>query len=156
MTSYVIQPSRRALTASQVSWLRGSHLPLPLGILSIRKAGRRAEWKDEYEMPEFKDRFLLLKDPLEELPEGMGVYLLSENGKQKPLYARSTEHLRHAVELHRNPRLMSVIIDKLWMPKPESFLVFYATLPEEILLKPVEKRLIEERKPIFNVPRAAA
>jgi hypothetical protein len=125
------------------------------GILSIRKAGRRAEWKPEYEMPEFTSWIRLLKDPLETVPDDRGVYLLQENGKQRLLYARSTEHLRHAIELHRNPRLISAILDKFWKPEPENFIVSYAVLATKGLLKPVEKRIVEERKPVFNVPRAA-
>jgi hypothetical protein len=125
------------------------------GILSIRKAGRHAIWKPEYQMPEFTGRFRLVADPLEEMPDNRGVYLLYENAKQRPLYARSTEHLRHAIELHRTPQLVSAILDKFWKPNPENFLVSYSVLPTSKLLKPVEKRIVEEKKPIFNVPRAA-
>ena len=125
------------------------------GILSIRKAGRHAAWKPEYQMPDLSCRFRLVTDPLEKVPEGRGVYILYENGKQKPLYARSTERLRHAIELHRSPQLMSVILDRFWRPNLESFLVSYAVLPTRQLLKPVEKKVIEEKKPVFNVSRAA-
>jgi site-specific DNA-methyltransferase (adenine-specific) len=123
------------------------------GILSIRKAGTNAKWRPDYQMPEFTGRFRLVTDPLDRLPEDRGVYLLYENGKEKPLYARSTEHLRHAIELHRSPRLMSAILDRFWRPNVENFLVAYELLPSRKLLKPVEKKVIDERKPVFNVPR---
>jgi hypothetical protein len=124
-------------------------------ILSIRKAGRGVKWKPEYRMPEFTGRFRLVKDSLEQVPGDSGIYLLFESGKRKPLYARSTKHLRHAVELHRTPQLVSVILDKFWRPNLDSFLVSYAVLPASPMLKAVEKKVIEERKPVFNVPRAA-
>jgi hypothetical protein len=125
------------------------------GILSIRKAGRHAEWKPEYQMPEFMGRFRLVNDPLDAVPNDRGVYLLFENMKQKPLYARSTENLRHAIELHRSPQMISAILDKFWKPNVENFLVSYAMLPTSNLLKPVEKKIVEERKPVFNIRRAA-
>jgi hypothetical protein len=125
------------------------------GILSIRKAGRRAGWKPEYQMPEFTNKFRLIVDPLEKIPDNRGVYLLYENAKKRPLYARSTENLRHAVELHRVPQLMSAILDKFWEPNLDNFLVSYAVLPMRRLLKPVEKRIVEEKNPVFNVSRAA-
>jgi hypothetical protein len=126
------------------------------GILSIRKAGRHAEWKPDYQMPEFKNWFKLASDPIDKVPDDKGVYLLHEHGKKKPLYARSTEHLRHAVEQHRRPELLSVILDKFWVPDPDKFLVSYAIVPVRKLLKPLERKIIEERKPVFNVPRSMA
>jgi len=125
-------------------------------ILSIRKAGRHADWKPEWQMPEFAGQFRLIRDSLETIPDKQGVYLLYENGKNKPLYARSTEHLRHAVEIHRSPRLMSAVFDRLWKPAPDNFVVSYAVLPARSMLRPVEKRVVVERKPVFNVPRTAA
>ncbi len=124
-------------------------------ILSIRKAGRKAKWKSEDRLPGLTGQFRLVADPIDAIPDERGLYLLSENGK-KPLYARSTEHLRHAIGIHRMPEFTSAILDKLWKPNPESFLVNYAVLPTGRSLKAFEKKLIEERKPIFNVPRKAA
>jgi site-specific DNA-methyltransferase (adenine-specific) len=125
------------------------------GLLSIGKAGRHTAWKPSYRMPKFTGRFQLVKDPLENMPEDRGVYLLHAVGKERPLYARSTEHLRHAIALHRRPQQLSAILDKFWKPNLENFLVSYAVLPTSKLLKPVEKKIIQERKPIFNVPRVA-
>lgn len=125
-------------------------------ILSIWKAGRHANWDPDYRMPEFTGRFRLVADPLESLPDDRGLYLLYEGGKQRPLYARSTEHLRHAVEVQRSPRLVSAILDKFWKPDPASFVVSYAILPASLPLKPFEKKLVEEKRPVFNVPRVAA
>jgi site-specific DNA-methyltransferase (adenine-specific) len=147
--------------ASQFDSIAGSLAPgySPLhyrwAILRIRKAGRKVRWRAEYKMPELVGRFLLAKDPLEDMPDARGVYLLYEDGKQKPLYARSTEHLRHAVEIHRSPRLMSAVLDKFCQPNLDNFIVSYAVLPAKELLWPVEKKVIDEKKPLFNVPRAA-
>jgi site-specific DNA-methyltransferase (adenine-specific) len=126
-------------------------------ILSIRKAGRHNKLQPGFRMPEFTGRFWLVKDPVERLPIANGIYILYE--KEKPLYARSTANLRHGVEQHRKPQLLSAVVDKLWQPNPDNLLVSYAALPEnspKSLLLPVEKRIIEEKRPIFNVPRVAA
>jgi hypothetical protein len=120
--------------------------------LSIRKAVRHVKWEKGYRMPELHGGFRLVRDPLEQLPAGGGVFLLTE--KQKPLYARATPHLRHGVELVRNPEAISAIVGKFWKPNLDEFFVSYAEL-ETKLLRPVEKKLIEEQQPIFNVPRAA-
>jgi site-specific DNA-methyltransferase (adenine-specific) len=125
-------------------------------VLSIRKVERpKHRWKPEYRMPELTGQFRLVKDPLDGLPDEQGVYLLYETGKHKPLYARSTEHLRHAVEIHRGPKLLSAILEKFWRSDLENFVVCYAVLPTRELLKPVETKIVEEKKPVFNVPRAA-
>jgi site-specific DNA-methyltransferase (adenine-specific) len=126
-------------------------------ILSIRKAGRHNKLKPDFRMPEFTGQFRLVSDPLENLPVANGVYILYE--REKPLYARSTVSLRHGVQQHRQPQFLSAITDKLWQPNPDNLLVSYAALPEnspKSLLLPVEKRIVEERRPIFNVPRVAA
>jgi len=122
-------------------------------ILSIRKAGRHEKLPASFQMPEFTGPFRLVIDPLEQVPNTSGVYLLFE--KQKLLYVRSTEHLRHGVELHRNPKVIGAIAEKLWRPNPEDFIVSYV-VPERKLLRPLEKRIVIEKKPIFNVPRSAA
>jgi hypothetical protein len=122
-------------------------------ILSIRKAGRDVQWKPEYRMPDLAEQFKLMKDPLQDLPETSGVYLLSEG--KRPLYGRSTVNIRHGVELHRNADAFSAVADKLWRPNPDEFVVCYAKVPSKTMLKPVEKKLIEDKKPIFNVPRVA-
>src|SRR5205823_5322603 len=76
-------------------------------ILSIRKAGRHQKLPPYFQMPDFTERFRLVIDPLEQVPEARGVYLLYE--KQKLLYARCTVHLRHSIELHRNPQVLEAI-----------------------------------------------
>lgn len=126
-------------------------------ILSIRKAGRHSKLKPNFRMPRFNGRFQLVKDPVETLPTINGVYILYES--EKPLYARSTASLRHGVEQHRNPQVLSAIADKLWQPNLDRLLVSFATLPAnspKSLLLPIEKKIVEEKRPIFNVPRAAA
>ncbi len=130
-----------------------SSLQYRWAILSLRK---RTAWKPGWQMPGLTRQFRLVKDPLESIPDEQGVYLLSEQegGKQKPLYARATEHLRHAAEVHRSGRLLSAISDRLWRPDPESFVMSYTVLPSA-MLEPVEKKVVEEKRPIFNVPRKA-
>jgi site-specific DNA-methyltransferase (adenine-specific) len=132
-----------------------SSLEYRWAILSIRKAGMHTKWKPEWQMPAFDRQFRLIKDPLGAMPNAQGVYILYEDGRQQPLYARATEHLRHAVEIHRGEQLMNAIFDKLWRPDPASFVLAYSVLPSR-LLRPVEKRVVEERRPVFNVPRKAA
>jgi hypothetical protein len=134
-----------------------SSLEYRWAILSIRKAGRQYKLKSDFRTPKLTERFRLVKDSLENLPMQNGVYLLCE--KEKPLYARSTVSLRHGVELHRNPQLLSAIAGKLWRPDLDSLLVAYAVLPDNSpkgVLRPVEKKIVEEKRPIFNVPRSAA
>jgi site-specific DNA-methyltransferase (adenine-specific) len=124
-------------------------------ILSVRKAGRQTKWRPEWQMPAFDRQFRLVQDPLQAMPNEQGVYILYESGRQLPLYARATERLRHAVEVHRSEQLLKAIDTKLWRPDPASFVLAYSTLPSR-LLRPVEKRVVEEWKPVFNVPRTAA
>jgi hypothetical protein len=134
-----------------------SSLEYRWAILSIRKAGGHEKLKLDFPFPKLTARFQLIKDPLDVLPDVNGVYILYE--EDKPLYARSTLSLRHGVEIHRKPEVLTAVADKLWRPNPDNLLVFYATLPEKSpksILLPVEKKLIEERKPIFNIPRSAA
>lgn len=123
-------------------------------ILSIRKAGRHAEWKPDYAMPDLVGPFKLMADPLEALPEEGGIYLLSE--REKPLYVRSTANIRHGVELHRKPQMFSAVTDIFWRPQIDDFNVRFAVLGATKLFKPVERKLIEEKRPVFNVPREAA
>lgn len=123
-------------------------------ILSIRKAGRQAKWESGYVMPEMTTGFKLLGDTIDRLPTGNGVYLLLE--KEKPLYARATIDLRHGVELHRKPAAMSAIANPFWRPNLEDFTVSYATVEEQKLLRPIERRVVEDWKPIFNILRSLA
>jgi hypothetical protein len=123
-------------------------------ILSIRKAGRHERLPASFQMPDFTGRFRLVLDPLEQVPATSGVYLLYE--KQKLLYVRSASSLRHSVEIHRKANVLRAMSDTLWKPNPEDFIVSYATLSEPKLLRPLERRIVEERKPLFNVPRSAA
>jgi len=126
-------------------------------ILSIRKAGRHNKLKPDFHMPKFSGRFQLVKDAIERLPLLNGVYILYE--REKPLYARSTTSLRQGVEQHRKPQLLAAIVDKLWQPNPDNLLVCFAALPEDSpksLLLPIERKIVEEKRPIFNVPRSAA
>jgi site-specific DNA-methyltransferase (adenine-specific) len=131
-----------------------SSLEYRWAILSIRKSGRQAEWKPGYKMPRMTAEFNLIADAIQKIPDTFGVYLLSE--KTKPLYVRATEHLRHEIELHRRPDTLAAISSDYWQPEPKAFVVSYATLSDKKLLRPVEHRLIEESRPIFNVPRKAA
>jgi hypothetical protein len=122
-------------------------------ILSIRKAaGRREDPPEDFRMPKFTKGFHLIRDPLERIPDDGGVYLLYE--KNQLLYARSTDRLRHGIELHRDPRLIQAISKKLLRPDPNDFIVDYATAKRH--LNEIERRLVEERHPIFNVPRQVA
>jgi hypothetical protein len=124
-------------------------------ILSIRKSGRNVDWKPMFKMPKFETTFRLASDPLEMLPSDGGAYILYENTKRRPLYARATERLRHAVDLHRHGNFMEAILDKFWEPKVDDFVISFAKIPVKAMLKPVERKIIEDEKPLFNVPRAA-
>ncbi len=121
-------------------------------ILSIRKAKRLPE---SYRLPEFTAGFRLLRDPIEQVPDQSGVYLLYE--KQKLLYTRSAVNLRHGVELHRNANILKAINDRLWMPDPANFTVDFAAVNQPMtVLQEIVRKLVEERHPVFNVPRSAA
>jgi len=124
-------------------------------ILSIRKSGRSVDWKPSYKMPKFEGSFKLVGDPLEKLPSDAGAYILYENTNKRPLYARATECLRHAVELHRQSDFLDAILDKFWEPNLDDFLITFAEIPVKVMLRPVERKIIEDQKPLFNVPRAA-
>jgi len=131
-------------------------------LLSIRKAGRKAEWRPEYTEPAFSRQVNLVNDsqakladdPLESVPNDSGIYLLCE--RDRPLYARSTKNLRHGVELHRRPEALSAMTDGFWKPNLDDLIVRFAILPKRQPLRPAELRVIEEKKPIFNVSRSAA
>lgn len=120
-------------------------------LLSIRK---REKPPQSLPMPEFTGHFRLVIDPVDQLPDVSGIYQLFEN--QRLLYVRSTEHLRHGIELHRNPKILRAVTEKLWETKPEDLLVSYAVFEDQQLLRDVEERIIEVKKPLFNVSRAAA
>jgi len=123
-------------------------------ILSIRKAGRHEKLPADFQIPKFAARFHLITDPLDKVPEASGVYLLYE--KTQLLYVRSTKLLRHGIELHRQASALDALTNKFWSPDPRDFVVRYSVMREEKFLRPLEKRLVEERKPVFNVPRSAA
>jgi hypothetical protein len=120
-------------------------------ILSIRKAGRHSG-KTDIRVPELTEHMRLLKDPLDRVPETSGVYLLCE--KERPLYAKGTVHLRHGIELHRQPQVIEAFMEKFWRPNPDNFVMRFAQLPSKGLWA-VERKIIEVNKPIFNVERAA-
>lgn len=124
-------------------------------ILSIRKAGRHEKLPASFRLPKFTTGFRLLRDPLEQVPNRSGIYLLYE--REKLLYTRSAVDLRHGVELHRNKNILKAINEKLWRPDPENFVVDFATVAGSTgFLQAIERKLVEERHPVFNVPRSAA
>lgn len=124
-------------------------------ILSIRKAGRHQKLPASFRLPKFTTGFRLLRDPIERIPDRAGLYLLYE--RQKLLYTRCAVDLRHGVELHRNKNILKAINEKLWRPDPENFVVDFAAVAGSIgFLQAIEKKLVEERHPVFNIPRSAA
>jgi hypothetical protein len=46
--------------------------------------------------------------------------------------------------------LLSAILDKFWKPNLDNFVVSYALVPTDRILVPLEKKIIEENKPIFS------
>jgi hypothetical protein len=120
-------------------------------ILSIRKAGRNRE---DFRVPELRAHVPLVKGSLNAVPDTTGVFLLSE--KERPLYVRGTDHLRHGIELLRKPTAISAMTDKFWKPDFDLLVVNYAVVPKKGLVKPVEQKIIEDKRPIFNVSRQAA
>ena len=151
----ICDPELAARFDSIASKLAPGHTPFEYrwAVLSIRKAGRQSEWKTEFPLPAFEKPLPLLSDAVEQVPNDVGVYLLSEG--QKPLYARGTIDLKHGIEKLRDPRLIQELVDQLWQPDPNNFLVSYATVPQRKLMRPLERLVIAEKKPILNVPRAA-
>lgn len=124
-------------------------------ILSIRKTGRQKKLPTSFRLPRFTTGFRLLRDPIEQIPQQSGIYLLYE--KQKLLYTRSAADLRHGVELHRDANILRAIYEKLWRPTPDDFIVDYTTIIRPMaFLRAIERKLVEERHPVFNVPRSAA
>lgn len=122
-------------------------------LLSIRKAGQQAKWQAEYDMPVLSPPSRLFSDALDTVPRNPGVYLLLE--QQRPLYVRGVRDVHHGVELHRRDEFLEPLIDRLWRPSLDDLLFSYATLPDRKLLRPVEQTLIRERRPLFNISRAA-
>jgi site-specific DNA-methyltransferase (adenine-specific) len=124
-------------------------------ILSIRKAGRHYKLDPSFKMPSFRKGFRLTHDPIESIPDLSGVYLLYE--RKRLLYARSTSQLRHGISLHRDPVTVEAIAEKLWIPDVKDFRVDYAAvLQPNPVLQAIERKLVEERHPVFNIPRTAA
>jgi site-specific DNA-methyltransferase (adenine-specific) len=133
-----------------------SSLQYRWAILSIRKAGRHQTLNPDFRVPELTGQFRFMHDRLEVLPAVNGVYMRQE--RERPPYARATSNLRHGIEIHRRPEPLTAVADKPWRPNPNDLLVRYATLPQKTpkkTLLPIEKQLVEEQRPIFNVPRAA-
>ncbi|MEK6237959.1 MAG: hypothetical protein N2C14_24875 [Planctomycetales bacterium] len=87
------------------------------------------------------------------MPDDRGVYLLSE--QSRTLYIHGTKHLRGDVERHRKVDFRGAFANSIWTPDPDNLFVAYAVTPTSELMKQVESRLIRERKPLFNIPRAA-
>ena len=87
------------------------------------------------------------------VPEADGVFLLSEG--PRPLDARGTEHLRHEIELLRKSDAVAAVADMLWKPDFDKLVVHFANVPLKHV-RSAEWRIIEEKKPIFNIPRQAA
>lgn len=125
-------------------------------MLSVRKAGKskEAKWEPKYEMPRLEDPFPLLSRHFPTLPDERGVYLLLE--KSRTLYVHGTRDISRGIELHRQVDFRGVFAECLWDPDPDELLVTFATVPEARLMRPVELRLICERKPLFNIVNAAA
>jgi site-specific DNA-methyltransferase (adenine-specific) len=123
--------------------------------LSIRKAaGRKGKEPAKFKMPAFTKGFKLLADPIAKVPDQPGVYLLSEQGKA--LYAQSTGNLRREVEFHRDPKVIAAVTAKLWILRPEHFVVDFAAVKgSPALLQAVERKVLQDRHPAFNVPRSA-
>ncbi len=124
--------------------------------LNTRKVSQPQALPASYKMPEFGRKLRIIVDSLDRVPETSGVYRLFE--KEKLLYLRSTDHLRSDIESHRDPNAIRAITEKLWKPKPEDFLVDYAVITEKkkAYLQALEKKLVEDDHPLFNVPRSAA
>jgi len=89
---------------------------------------------------------LLLQSPYPE-EALLAITPLATTTNLRTIYATAEKRLRP---------LLSVILDKFWVPDPDKFLVSYAVVPVRKLLKPLERKIIEERKPVFNVPRLVA
>jgi hypothetical protein len=124
-------------------------------ILSIRKAGRHQRLPSSFRLPKLTTGFRLLRDPIEKVPDQSGIYLLYE--RQKLLYTRSAVDLRHGVELHRNAKILKAINERLWRPDPANFIVDFTTVNRPMsFLQAIERKLVEERHPVFNIPRSAA
>lgn len=152
----ICDPELRSEFDQLASKLAPGHSPLEYrwALLSIRKAGRQAAKREaEYDVPPLSPPTRLFSDAVEGVPRNPGVYLLLE--QQRPLYARGVRDLHHGVELHRREDFLKPLLERLWRPSPDDLLFSYATLSERKLLRPVEQRLIRERRPLFNIPPAA-
>lgn len=125
-------------------------------MLSVRKAGRskEAKWEPEYEMPHFENPFPLFATHSPALPDERGVYLLQE--RSRTLYVHGTRSISRGIELHRRVDFRGVFAKYLWDPDPDELLVSFAAVAEAKLMRPIELRLICERKPLFNIVNAAA
>lgn len=118
-------------------------------MLNVRKSGRD---KTPFVMPQFKEPIQLLSDTLS-LPASRGVYVLSD--QSRTLYVHGTANLNGGIALHRQLDFGSAFANRLWNPNPNDLLVSYAMIPEAKFLRPIELRLISERKPLFNIISAA-
>ena len=121
-------------------------------ILSIRKAGRRKRTTAApiapVKVPALTTGFRLTVDPIDNIPNASGVYLLSE--RENPLYASKADSLRIGVSLYKQPNIFKAITDKFWQPKEDEFTVSYATVQPNKLID-IEKRMIKDWHPVFNV-----
>lgn len=124
-------------------------------LLSVRKAGnsRTAKWKPEYEMPKLEPPVPLFADVKSAFPEERGVYILLE--KSRTLYVHGAKQLCEEIDRHRQVDFRRIFAECLWEPNLDNLFVSYAAIAERELVRPVEYRLIEERKPLFNIVSAA-
>jgi hypothetical protein len=151
----ICDPELRSEFDQLASRMAPGHSPLEYrwAMLSIRKAGKRAKWDAAYEMPALSAPTPLFSGAVEEVPSNLGVYLLLE--QQRPLYARGVRDVHHGVALHRREEFLPPLLDRLWRPSPDDLLFSYATLPQRKLIRPVEQKIIREKRPLFNIPVAA-
>jgi hypothetical protein len=151
----ICDPELRSEFDQIASRMAPGHSPLEYrwALLSIRKAGKQVKWEAEYDMPVLSPPTPLFSNAVEDVPPNLGVYLLLE--QQRPLYARGVRDVHHGVELHRCEEFLTPLLDRLWRPSPDDLLFSYATLPKRKLVRPVEQKLIREKRPLFNIPVAA-
>jgi len=155
---YVADPdrNRRFLNRCRELGETASNYAINKTLLNARKAGKSkdAKWEPEYEMPELENPLPLFASQSPVLPDERGVYLLLE--KSRTLYVHGTRNLSRGIELHRHVDFRRTFASFLWDPNPDELQISFATVPEAKLMRPVELRLIFERKPLFNIVNAAA
>jgi len=131
-------------------------------LLGVRKAGRKVKIEGRKQLiPDFNEHPInftdeveigIVNSKLDSIHTSRGVFSLAEGNRD--LYVSGSNNLRSSIEHMAQPAIVKATKESFWTPiRP---LVFRYVPTPDINVKAAEEWLIEQRQPVFNVPRRAA